>query len=65
MASTVQVPALTKVIVAPLVPPAVHTAGVDVVKVTARPDDAVAVTVRGEAARVFEEIAAKVIFWEA
>ena len=46
-------------------PPAVHTAGVDVVKVTARPDDAVAVTVRGEAARVFEEIAAKVIFWEA
>ena len=40
-------PAATSVIVVPFVPPAVHTAGVVVVNVTARPDDAVAPTVTG------------------
>ena len=39
------VPALTNVIVAPFVPPAVHTDGVVVVNDTARPDDAEAETV--------------------
>jgi hypothetical protein len=34
------------------VPPAVHTDGVVVVNATGRPDDAVALTVTGEAANV-------------
>ena len=38
------VPRATIVIVAPLVPPAVHTVGVVVVNVTAKPVDAVALT---------------------
>ena len=44
-------PAASSVIVAPLVPPAVHTAGVVVVNVTASPDDAVAPTVTGDLRR--------------
>jgi hypothetical protein len=52
LALTVQVPALTKVMVAPLVPLAVQTVGVVVVKVTASPDDAVAATVMGDCASV-------------
>ncbi len=46
-ASTVQVPAPTMLIVAPLAPPDVHTVGVVVVNVTASNDDAVAATVIG------------------
>jgi hypothetical protein len=58
LATTVQVPAETSVIVAPF---AVHTAAVDVVKVTANLEVAVALTVTGDWARVFLPTAAKVI----
>ena len=51
-ATTVQVPVVTRVMLAPLVPPAVQTAAVVVVKVTGSPDDAVAVTATGDCARV-------------
>jgi len=47
-ATTVQVPVARSVIVAPFVPPEVHTAGVVVVKVTVKPEDAVALTVTGD-----------------
>ena len=46
------VPALTNVIVAPFVPPAVHTDGVVVVNDTGRPDDADALTVTDGCANV-------------
>ena len=46
------VPALTNVIVAPFVPPAVHTDGVVVVNDTGKPDDAEAEAVSGESANV-------------
>ena len=46
-ARTVHVPPATRVIVVPLVPPAVQTLGVVVVNVTARFDDAVAATTIG------------------
>jgi hypothetical protein len=36
------------VIVAPWSPPATHTVGVEVVKLTARPEEAVAVTASGD-----------------
>ena len=48
-------------IVAPFVPPDVHTAGVVDENVTARPDDAVAVTVTGDCANVRADSAANVI----
>jgi hypothetical protein len=48
LALTVQVPGPRSVISAPFVPPAVQTAGVDVVNVSARPDEAVALTVTGD-----------------
>ena len=52
LATMVHVPAMSKVMVAPLVPPAVHTVGVVVVKVTARPEVAVPLTVSGDWAKV-------------
>jgi hypothetical protein len=52
LARTVHVPALSKVMVAPFVPPEVHIEGVDVLKVTVNPDEAVALTVTGDCARV-------------
>ena len=58
---TVHVPRATSVIVAPFVPPAVHTAGVVVVNVTARPDDAVAPTVTGDCGMVRSASAPNVI----
>ena len=45
-----QVPVARSVIVAPFVPLEVHTAGVVVVNVTGRPEDAVALTVTGDCA---------------
>ena len=63
LAWTVHVPALRRVMVAPLVPPAVHTLGVVVVKVTVNPDEAVARTVTGDRATVLSASAAKVIVW--
>jgi hypothetical protein len=48
LATTVHVPVESNVIVAPLVPAAVHTAAVDVVKVTANLEVAVALTVTGD-----------------
>ena len=50
-------------IVVPLVPPAVQTVGVDVVNVTGRPDDAVALTVTGVWAIVLLVRTPKVIVW--
>jgi hypothetical protein len=63
LATTVHVPIVSKVMVDPLVPPAVHTVGVVVVKVTARPEEAVALTVSGD--WVVERLAsvANVIVW--
>ena len=56
----VQVPTATRVTVLPL---SVQTGAVIDAKVTARPYDAVALTVNGAASRVLLAIAAKVIFW--
>ncbi len=47
-ASTVHTPAVTSAIVVPFVPPAVHTVGVVVVKMTARSAEEVAATVTGD-----------------
>ena len=47
----------------PLVPLAVHTVGVVVVKVTARPEVAVPLTVSGDWAKVALAGLAKVIVW--
>jgi hypothetical protein len=44
----VHVPVATNVIVAPFVPPEVHTAGVVVTNITARPEEAVAATLIGD-----------------
>ena len=63
LACTVQVPVLTKMIVAPFVPPEVQTKGVVVLKLTARPDDAVALTVTGDCASVLLVSATKVTVW--
>ena len=49
--------------VVPLVPPEVHTAGVVVVKLTVRPDEAVAVTANGDCASVCRPGVAKVMVW--
>src|SRR4051794_36250916 len=62
-ARTVHRPAATSVIVAPLVPPAVHTAGVDVLNETGSNDVAVADTVTGDCASVFAASAPNVIVW--
>ena len=56
-------PVLTSVRVAPLVPPVVQTPGVNDVTVTASPDDAVAVTVTGDCARVRFGNAPSVMVW--
>ena len=48
-------------IVAPFVPPAVHTDGVVVVNDTAKPDEAEATAVSGESARFTSGNAANVI----
>ena len=52
-ATTVQLPAATRVIVLPRVPPDVQTSGVVVVNTTANPDDAVPATVTGVWISVF------------
>ena len=51
-ACTVHVPALTSEIVAPFVPPVVHTEGVVDVNDTVSPDEAVADTVTGDCTMV-------------
>ena len=51
-ARTVQTPLLLSVMVCPFVPLAVHTDGVVVVNLTARPDEAVALTVNGDCANL-------------
>ena len=56
-----QVPGLTNAIVAPFVPPAVHTDGVVVVNETGKPDDAEAEAVCGESANVTSANAPNVI----
>jgi len=61
----VQVPALTREIVAPLAPPEVHTASVVVVKVTPSADEAVAFTVTGDCVSVLFASGPKEILWEA
>jgi hypothetical protein len=50
--------------VAPAVPPEVHTEGVLELKLTASPDEAVALTVTGESARVSLANAPKVMVWD-
>jgi sRNA-binding protein len=59
-AVTVQIPAETRVTVVPLT---LHTVDGAAVKVTARPEDAVALSVTGDWARVFLANAAKLIVW--
>ena len=49
--------------VAPLVPPAVQTEGVVVVKVTASPDDAVALTVTGDCPKARSGNCANEMVW--
>ena len=65
LATTVHFPALSRVMVAPLAPPAVHTAGVVVVKVTTKPDEALALTVNGDCAIFLFASSPKVMFCEA
>ena len=65
LATTEHEPVASSVILAPRVPPDVHTADVVVVKDTARPDEAVALTVRGESARVLAPGLMNVIVWAA
>ena len=62
-AFTVHVPAPTSVIVRPLVPLDVHTDGVVVENVTARPEDAVALTVNGDCVVVLVASVPNVIVW--
>ena len=57
-------PALIRVIVAPLTPPEVHTAAVLVLKVTVNPDEAVALMVTGDCAKVLFSSGPKVIVWD-
>ena len=63
LATTVHVPAPSKVTVVPFVPLTVQIVGVLVVKVTARWEVAVPVTVSGDWANVLLAKAAKVIVW--
>ena len=65
LATTRQVPALSRVIVAPFVPLAVQTLPLDVANVTVRPDEAVAETVNGDWLRVRAGKAPNVIVWVA
>ena len=65
LAWTVHIPAVAKVMVAPSVPPEVHTEGVVVVKLTASPDEAVAPASTGDWARVLLASAPKVRVWDA
>ena len=51
--------------VAPSAPPELHTEGVVVVKLTASPDEAVALTLTGESAKVLAASAEKVMVWDA
>jgi hypothetical protein len=51
-ATTLQVPEARNVIVAPLAPPELQTQGVLVAKLTANPEDAVALTMTGDCSRV-------------
>jgi hypothetical protein len=51
--------------VAPAVPPEVHTEGVVVVKLTASLDEAVALAVTGDSARVLLASAPKEMVWDA
>jgi hypothetical protein len=59
------VPAFSSLIVAPLVPLEVHTEVVVAVKVTVKPEEAVALTVKGDCASVLFASAPKAIVWEA
>ena len=61
-ARIVQVPVVTKVTV---VPETVHTGGVSDEKLTGNPDDAVALTVNGDADSERSASAAKLIIWSA
>ena len=63
LATTLQVPALSKVIVDPLVPLGEQTVGVVVVKVTGKFELAVADTVTGDWTTVLLASAAKVMVW--
>jgi len=63
LALTVQVPAVISVMVCPLVPLDVHTDGVVVENVTARPEDAVALTVTGDCVAVLPASVPNVIVW--
>ena len=49
----------------PFVPPVEHTAGVDVVTATGRPDDAVGLAVTGDWTIVLFERPGNVMVWEA
>ena len=60
-----EVPGVTKAMVAPSVPPEVHTEGVVVVKLTVSPDEAPAPTVTGDWARVASANPPKSIIWGA
>ena len=62
-ALTEHVPAPTRVIVLPFVPPDVQTAEVVVENETGRPDDAVAVTITGDWTIVLFAKLAKVMVW--
>ena len=61
-ARMVQMPIATKVT---LVPATVHTGGVSDAKLTVNPDDAVALTVNGEAVNARSASTPKVIVWSA
>ena len=63
VALTVQVPGAIRVMVCPLVPLEVHTDGVVVENVTARPEDAVALTVNGDCVVVLSASVPNVIVW--
>ena len=51
--------------VAPLVPPELHTEGVVLAKPTASPDEALALTITGDWAKVLAARAQKVRVWQA
>jgi hypothetical protein len=61
MAWTVHFPVVSKTIVAPFCPSEVHTKGVVVVKLTGKPDEAVAFTITGESARILAARGAKLV----
>jgi hypothetical protein len=64
-AATLQVPAARNVSVAPLAPPELQTRGVLVAKLTANPEDAVAMTMTGDCRGVLLASGPKLIVWGA